>query len=519
MSTQTTLLSFKKLVHAHCGLVLEGIAEDRLHKALQRGAEQTGCASLQDYERLIRRDKQQFEQLISELTVNETYFFREPEQIQLLTEILVPQVLTQKKGSGPVRILSAGCSSGEEPYSLVMALQDIYGERTAHLFQVDAGDLDLRILEKARQGIYSDFSFRGVASHWRERYFQANSNGYHLKPVIREQVHFYPLNLLAPVPPADFKDYDIIFFRNVSIYFDTDTRRIIQRQFYELMQEQSILFLGSSEILGNDLGVFELVEQEGQYFFIKGDVYRPVSSQAFSWPQPIVHNEPMAVVHNVESTKLIVPQAASEDMHAVSEPRRLPIEQPSPEQQRLSVSTQPASLSDLTSIQQLMRFGEPQRALLLLDRLLASGYQHYGASLLKAWILLNNQDFSSAQQYLDEVLAVEPWSIDGMLIKGLSCKWQGDLQSAQQWFKKVIYTCPECWPAHYYLADLNRQQGQNNAALKAYQTVMRILTANPTAGDCLQWIPLPLPVGDVVFLSKRHIQQLSSGLQMTRAED
>ena len=96
MSTQTSLLAFKKLVHAHCGLVLEGIAEDRLHKALLKNAEQLGCQDLQDYERLVRRDKQSFEQLISQLTVNETYFFREPEQIQLLSEVLVPQVLAQK---------------------------------------------------------------------------------------------------------------------------------------------------------------------------------------------------------------------------------------------------------------------------------------------------------------------------------------------------------------------------------------------------------------------------------------
>ena len=131
---------------------------------------------------------------------------------------------------------------------------------------------------------------------------------------------------------------------------------------------------------------------------------------------------------------------------------------------------------------------------------------------------MNNQDFSATEQFLDKALAIEPWSIDGMLIKGLSCKWQNDLQGAQQWFKKVTYTSPECWPAHYYLADMNRQQGQSEAALKAYQTVMRILSAKPAAGDSLLWVPLPLPVGDVVFLSKRHIQQLNSDIQSDRVE-
>ncbi|MDY0248857.1 MAG: CheR family methyltransferase [Pseudomonas sp.] len=513
MSTQATLLSFKKLVHAHCGLVLEGIAEDRLHKVLLKSAEQSGCKSLQDYERLIRRDQQRFEQLISELTVNETYFFREPEQIQLLTDVLIPQVLARKNGSAPVRILSAGCSSGEEPYSLLMALQQIYGERTTQLFQVDAGDLDLRILEKARQGIYSNFSFRGVEPHWRERYFQARTNGFHLKPIIRDHVHFYPLNLLAPTLLAHLKNYDIIFFRNVSIYFDTDTRRIIQRKFYDLMQEQSILFLGSSEILGNDLGVFELVEQEGQYFFIKGDAYRPASSQACSWSQSISTVLAAPAKFDFKDLERSLRVNLSEQVRAASLCSPL-LAEPS----HSTANATPASMPDLTSIQQLMRFGEPQRALRLLDHLLASGYQHYAAYLLKSWILLNNQNFSEADTCLDEALAAEPWSVDGMLLKGLSCKWQNDLKSAQQWFKKVIYTAPECWPAHYYLADINRQQGLDESALKAYQTVMRVLTANPTAGDCMLWVPLPLPIGDVVFLSKRHIQQLSGDMQTTRME-
>ncbi len=130
---------------------------------------------------------------------------------------------------------------------------------------------------------------------------------------------------------------------------------------------------------------------------------------------------------------------------------------------------------------------------------------------------MNSQQFQDAEHFLQLALSDEPWSIDGMLIKGLSCKWQNDLLDAQQWFKKVIYSCPECWPAHYYLADICRQQGQASAALKAYQTVMRILSDNPSASDCMLWIPLPLPVGDVVFLSKRHIEQLSNGMQTTRA--
>ena len=279
------LRSFKSLIYAHCGLVLDGIAEDRLRDIVQSNAEQTGCASLSEYERLIRSNSQLFDALVGQLTVNETYFFREPEQLKLLTDVLIPQVLAQKTNQQPVRILSAGCSSGEEPYSLVMALHQIYGERTAELFQIDAGDLDQNVLNKAESALYSKFSFRGVDDAVRQRYFKPQKRGYKLASYISEQVNFYSLNLLAAQYPAQISNYDIIFFRNVSIYFDLEARRRIQRKFYSLMNSQSILLLGSAETLANDLGIFELVEESGQYFFIKGNLYRPVASQALSVPQ------------------------------------------------------------------------------------------------------------------------------------------------------------------------------------------------------------------------------------------
>ena len=509
MSVQAVLLSFKKMIHAHCGLVLEGIAEDRLHKALVDNSAQSGCASLLEYEQLVRRDQQQFDQLISQLTVNETYFFREVEQIQLLTEALIPQVLAHKQQCGPVRILSAGCSSGEEPYSLVMALQHLYGERAAQLFQVDAGDVDLRILEKARQGVYSEFSFRGVAEHWRKRYFRTTAAGYQLLPLIREQVRFYPLNLLAMEKQADLKHYDIIFFRNVSIYFDMDTRREIHRTFHQLMNENAILFLGSSEIFGNDLGVFELVEQQGQYFFIKGQVYRGDSQQA-NVCLPLLSQKGSAALLREQSTRTI--SAPSKPLLPVQTPRS-----------QLSAAPEPirdaANTPDLAMIQQLIHFGETQRALHLLEHLLVHDEQNTAAHILKIWILLNNQAFAEAEPLLQAVLETAPWLIDALVLQGLSCKWQDEPERAQQWFKKAVYTSPECWPAQYYLADLNRQQGLGEAALKTYQTVVRILTANPTASDCMQWIPLPLPVGDVLFLSQRHIQQLRTKLSISSEED
>nr|WP_052063569.1 CheR family methyltransferase [Nitrincola sp. A-D6] len=108
------LAPFKELIYNHCGLVLEGIAEDRLSKALNLAATRLGYQDLRQYFRLLEKNPEEFEQLISALTVNETYFFREPDQIALFTNQLVPRLLA-RQACRPLRILSAGCSSGEEP--------------------------------------------------------------------------------------------------------------------------------------------------------------------------------------------------------------------------------------------------------------------------------------------------------------------------------------------------------------------------------------------------------------------
>ena len=108
--------------------------------------------------------------------------------------------------------------------------------------------------------------------------------------------------------------------------------------------------------------------------------------------------------------------------------------------------------------------------------------------------------------------------MDAMLMKGLLCKWQQQSASACQWFRKVIYSCPECWPAHFYLADIRRTEEQCDAALKAYQSVVRILASDVSSSHCLQWIPAPLTGSDALFLSQRQVQQLIADLHSTQVD-
>lgn len=502
------LTRFKTRIYEHCGLLLEGIAEDRLRKAIQKSAAQAGCSGLDAYYRLINSDVEVFDALISQLTVNETYFFREPEQIQLFSKVLIPRLLEHRSDHQPVRILSAGCSSGEEPYSLVMALQEEYGSRTRELFHFDAGDLDQQILAKARRGVYSAFSFRGVDEALQQRYFQPLQKGYQLSAAIREQVHLHELNLLAPVFPAHLKNYDLIFFRNVSIYFDMKTRQLIHRKFYDLMKNNGILLLGSSETLGNDLGVFELVEEAGQYFFVKGDLYKPPESQAVGWGQRVLPALNAVALQSVPAVFESVQPPAAPLLPDQSEPFLF--------EQNKEPSL---SLPDLQQLRELVRDEQHSRAMLLLDRLLTAGHEMNVARLLKSWILLQRKDFQQAVSLLDAVLEADPWFLDALLMQGLAARWQQQTETACHWFKKATYTFPECWSAHYYLGDLYRTEGKVEAAIKAFQAARRVLSADQYASDGRVWIPPLLPPGDALFLSERNLLKLKQTAQPTSGKE
>jgi chemotaxis protein methyltransferase CheR len=130
------LAPFKELIKQRCGLVLEGNNEEKLATALAQRITVTAKGNSGEYYSHLLCNTDEFQDLVNLLTINETYFFRESEQLRLLTERLVPRLLMQREDGTPLRILSAGCSSGEEPYSIVMALHDKYGGNTARLFSV-----------------------------------------------------------------------------------------------------------------------------------------------------------------------------------------------------------------------------------------------------------------------------------------------------------------------------------------------------------------------------------------------
>lgn len=486
------LTPFKVLIRERCGLLFEGPDEDKLDQHLRARMQATGRPGPVTYYRHLVNCTDEFQQLVNSLTVNETYFFRELEQIQLFTEKLAPRLLVNSHPA-PVRILSAGCASGEEPYSLVMALWEKYGQATPRRFKVVACDIDSRILGRAREGRYTAFSFRGVSPEMRQRYFDKIDDLYHLKAHIRDHVDFHELNLLAPEAPA-LAEFDLIFFRNVSIYFDTPTRRLIQQKLQALLKTDGIVIIGLAETLANDLGVLPLVEEEGLFYFVKGQRLWPDKSASGPATPPPNQWQPGPPLR----------RTSSENGAADTPPAPLALPAAQTSRPAVAASSADAQISPQALIQ-LTADQHFDAALTQIEMILATRPEDHTALLLSAYIQINRKAFDQAELIASEVLAVNAWSVDALILLGLAAKWQQQPENALKWFKQAAYAHPECWPAHYYLADLYRQRGDMLAARRSWRVVLQLLDPARTPRTGIEIIPIDLPPHEIRFLCEHHL--------------
>ena len=200
----------------------------------------------------------EFANLVDLLTTHETYFFRERAQLDALIREIIPEMLAREGGGrGPVQIWSAGCASGEEPYSIVMLALEV-GLVPGRDFQISASDISRSVLARARTGLYRDASFRDADASLRIRYFSRKDGVSKLSDEVRRHVDFMHLNLVDEAKLALLGTMDVILCRNVTIYFDLTTKKRVMKSFHEKLRPGGCLLLGHSESLADVTTAFEL---------------------------------------------------------------------------------------------------------------------------------------------------------------------------------------------------------------------------------------------------------------------
>src|ERR1051325_1047961 len=241
----------REQIYKRTGMWFTDSSKYLLQKRLSPRARELNFDSFQKYFYFLQYDpraESEFDHIYDLVTTNETYFFREPAQLTAFTEEIIPDLLS-RKAVKKIRIWSAGCSSGEEPYSLAMLLQEAgwYGQAT---FEIFASDINQQVLAKARKGLYRENAFRATSPELRERYFTRQDDGaWRISDEIRNRISFGRLNLYDEARVSLLGHLDVVFCRNVIIYFDDASKRVVVNNFYNRLIDGGYLLLGHSESL------------------------------------------------------------------------------------------------------------------------------------------------------------------------------------------------------------------------------------------------------------------------------
>lgn len=242
----------RRLVAEHAGIALSEAKRDMVYSRLVRRIRELELGSFREYCQLLQSgDEAEFASFINAITTNLTAFFREPHHFDFLAATALPALLRARQTSRRLRLWSSGCSTGEEPYSMAMVLRESLPAAQHWDTKILATDLDSNVLAHAAAGIYTEDRLGGVEAKRLQRWFKRgrgdNAGKVRVRQELAELITFKQLNLMNTWPMHG--PFDVIFCRNVIIYFDKSTQKTLFERYAQLLADDGYLFIGHSETL------------------------------------------------------------------------------------------------------------------------------------------------------------------------------------------------------------------------------------------------------------------------------
>jgi chemotaxis protein methyltransferase CheR len=261
----------RDLIHERTGLFYDNGKSELLTDKLSPLVLESRFSSFLDYYYYLKYDPdtaQEWKRVINALSVQETYFWREMDQVRALVEVIVPEYFSRYRTQA-LRIWSAACATGEEPLSIAMALNEAgWFDRAA--IEIYASDASVAAIERARRGFYRERSFRSLPPPLREKYFTEAPGGWQIDPGLHGRVRWANVNLMDETTMAIYAAASVIFCRNVFIYFSEQAIRQTVKRFADQMTAPGYLFVAASESLLKLTTEFQFQEIGGAFVYVKG---------------------------------------------------------------------------------------------------------------------------------------------------------------------------------------------------------------------------------------------------------
>ncbi len=476
-------------VQARAGLLAPSCvpaAEDGIHRAMVRA----GCEDFSTYLARLATEERTFDDLITELTIGETYFFRTHEHFEYLRHHILPELTRLRGPEHLLRVWSAGCASGEEPYSLaVLLMEEGYGSR----MEVLATDISRSALARAHKGDYGKWSLRGEAAERMRPFLRPEGKGYTLVPTLHERVRFGYLNLaLDTWPSADsgIHDLDVIFCRNVLIYFTRPTIAAVARRLYDSLATGGFLITGPSDPSLLGLAPFEpLLTAWGIAW------RRPLASTAQATPAPTLTSlsppasplptPPPPAVLSPAGPAPATPADASAEPLVAPAPADAPVPAPAPAPAEAPAPGYTLPPDELEPARQALARGDWREAAQL-----AGALEKDPEAAMMAVRALANLEPEAAVRACAEAAARYPLSVELRYLESVLLLGLGRLGEAERAVRQALYLEPSLAVAHLTLGYVLRRLGDTAGALRAFRSTQSLCAAQPPD------TPVPLAEGE-----------------------
>ncbi|MBF0124983.1 MAG: hypothetical protein HQL60_06580 [Magnetococcales bacterium] len=462
--TDVLMRQFRDIVLDRIGLVLPAYEDALIEHLLQERPQQRQLDTASYLSLLQSRTvvaEEEWRQLILDLTTGESYFFRDGGQMTLLREVLLPELIQRKKDSKTLRIWSAGCSTGEEPYSIAMLLDQLLPDRHGWHIVLIGSDINEQALEKARRGCYGAWSFRRMERVFMERYFVPDPPAEHavhwrLTEPIRQMVTFRRLNLVHDLFPSELHDLhamDMIVCRNVFIYFTSSTILNLAEKFTKTLSPGGILITGHAEMHG----VVRPAELALRLFTASA-IYQRLERPAVATTPS--HQPPATV------TPVVGPPPSRATPSRANNRHRQP-----------ALTVQPSGdggTDVLAQAQQLFTTGRYQELIQLLEQYPAKkkSAQHYYWS---ARAHANSGHLAQAERDGHRALAMEPLSAPYHTLLAHIFHGQSRSVKTVETLKKALYLDGSYIPAYLALAELYRNEGDVQRSRRTYSSALELM--------------------------------------------
>jgi len=452
------------LITRRLGILTREQDLDRLRATLAKRCELLGLRDLSHYLRFLKgadaAAENEWNELTVLLTTGETFFFRDQGQAHLLRETIFPELIERRRAQRQLRIWSAGCSTGEEPYSLVIMLSELVPDLDKWKLYLLATDINAKALAIAQQGIYGYWSFRGMDPQSLPKYFQRNGEKYQVAEKLRNKVTFQTKNLLTDeYPNAATREMDLIVCRNVFIYFGGDHVTEIVGRFKDCLCAGGYLLTGHGELQRVKSNPLRICLYDQSVVYRRDDAHeshKPVVKGKAATSTPEVLN---AAVSEPDRTAPAVVEPAS----TVDLPASAKLAKTDPYQQIETLLLQGDHAAVAKAAEQITRdFPKDGRAIMILARAKA-----------------DQANYNEATKHCRRAIELDRFAVDPRYLLSKIAEEQGRHDEALDLLKQVVYLDPEHVAAHLDLATLQAATGDREQANRTRRRLVEILKRVP----------------------------------------